>query len=146
WAIAAGLFALLWLATLVWALHLRSQPQRAFAPVDAGPAAASAPASLALNMPALRQLIDTGDFERIAGVLRGLARPPAADDDELVERLADPAQREAVQALRRARWGGGDGVAARNLLRAAFATPPQWRQTQAETASALPPLYPSRQG
>ncbi|MGO1071957.1 BatD family protein [Lysobacter sp. CA199] len=144
WAIAAGLFALLWLATLVWALHLRSHPQRAFAQVDAAPAAAG-PASLPLNMPALRQLIDTGDFERISGVLRGLARPPAADDDELVQRLADPAQREAVQALRRARWGAGDGVAARNLLRAAFTSPPQWRQSSGEAASPLPPLYPSRQ-
>ncbi|QCW25172.1 protein BatD [Lysobacter enzymogenes] len=70
------------------------------------------------------------------------AKPPAADDDELVERLADPTQRDAVQALRRARWGGGDGVDARNRLRAAFAQGPHWRQGAAQPPSPLPPLYP----
>ncbi|MFK3650953.1 BatD family protein [Lysobacter enzymogenes] len=144
WAIAAVLFALLWLGTLVWALQLRAQPRAAAA--SAAPAAApgqAAAAPLKLNLPALRELIDRGDFDHIASVLRGLASPPAADDDELVERLADPAQRDAVQALRRARWGGGDGVAARNRLRAAFAAQgPQWRQGAARSASPLPPLYP----
>ncbi|QQP95739.1 BatD family protein [Lysobacter enzymogenes] len=143
WAIAAVLFALLWLGTLVWALQLRAQPRAVAA--SAAPAAApgqAAAAPLKLNLPALRELIDRGDFDHIASVLRGLASPPAADDDELVERLADPAQRDAVQALRRARWGGGDGVAARNRLRAAFAQGPQWRQGAAQSASPLPPLYP----
>ncbi|MEI2433343.1 BatD family protein [Lysobacter yananisis] len=145
WAIAAVLFALLWLGTLVWALQLRAQPRlmAAAAPKAAGAATGAAPpASLALNLPALRELIDRGDFEHIASVLRGLAKPPAADDDELVERLADPAQRDAVQALRRARWGGGDGVDARNRLRAAFAQGPHWRQGAAQRPSPLPPLYP----
>ena len=144
WTGATLLFALLWLATLFWALHLRGRAAPA-APAAATPGAApkaAGPGSLALNMAALKQLIDVGDFDQIAGVLRSLARPPAADDDELVERLADPAQREAVQALRRARWGGGDGVAARNQLRAAFARAPQWREIAAEPASPLPPLYP----
>ncbi|MGO4263385.1 BatD family protein [Lysobacter sp. TAB13] len=145
WAVAAVLFALLWLATLLWALHLRAQP-RAFAAAKpaAQQAAGTEAAALTLNLPALRQLIDVGDFDHIASVLRGLARPPARDDDELIERLADPGQREAVQALRRARWGGGDGVAARTALRAAFAKAPQWRQTQGEAASPLAPLYPVR--
>lgn len=146
WAGAALLFAVLWLITLFWALHLRGQPSRAPAvAVATGTAPAAAGArSLALNLPALKQLIDVGDFEQIATVLRSLARPPAADDDELVERLVDPEQREAVQALRRARWGGGDGVAARNQLRAAFARPPQWREVAVEAPSPLPPLYPPR--
>lgn len=142
WSIAAVLFALLWLGTLVWALQLRAQPRLAQAAAAAAAPGQAEPASLPLNLPALRELIDRGDFDHIAGVLRGLARPPAADDDELVERLADPAQREAVQALRRARWGGGDGVAARNRLRAAFAQGPQWRQAAAPPPSPLAPLYP----
>lgn len=142
WAIAAVLFALLWLGTLVWALQLRAQPRAAAAPAAAAAPGQPAAATLKLNLPALRELIDRGDFEHIASVLRGLASPPAADDDELVERLADPAQRDAVQALRRARWGGGDGVAARNRLRAAFAQGPQWRQGAAPPSSPLPPLYP----
>lgn len=145
WAVAAVLFAVLWLATLLWALHLRAHPQRAFALADpAAPQTAATAPSLALNLPALRQLIDIGDFDHIAAVLRGLGRPPAADDDELIERLANPAQREAVQALRRARWGGGDGVAARNLLRVAFANAPQWRQASSTQAGPLPPLYPTK--
>ncbi|QWP76746.1 BatD family protein [Lysobacter sp. K5869] len=146
WAVAAVLFALLWLGTLVWALQLRAQ-RAAIAPVAAAAGAApgqSAPATLKLNLPALRELIDRGDFDHIASVLRGLATPPAADDDELVERLLDPAQRDAVQALRRARWGSGDGVDARNRLRAAFAQGPQWRQSSAQRPSALPPLYPPK--
>lgn len=143
WAIAAVLFALLWLGTLVWALQLRAQPRAAAAPAVAAAAPGqSAPSSLKLNLPALRELIDRGDFDHIASVLRGLATPPAADDDELVGRLLDPAQRDAVQALRRARWGSGDGVDARNRLRAAFAQGPQWRQSSAQRPSPLPPLYP----
>jgi len=142
WAIAAVLFALLWLGTLVWALQRRA-PLRAAAPaVAAAVPGQAAPASLKLNLPALRELIDRGDFDHIASVLRGLASPPAADDDELVERLGDPAQREAVQALRRARWGGGDGVAARNRLRTAFAQGPQWSRGDVRPSSPLPPLYP----
>lgn len=142
WAVATALFALLWLGTLIWALQLRARPRAAALPAAAPAPGQAAPASLKLNLPALRDLIDRGDFEHIASVLRGLASPPAADDDELVERLADPAQRDAVQALRRARWGGGDGVAARNRLRAAFAQGPQWRQNAAQRPSPLPPLYP----
>ncbi|MGO4781578.1 hypothetical protein AB4084_39440, partial [Lysobacter sp. 2RAB21] len=85
----------------LWALHLRAQP-RAFAAAKpaAQQAAGTEAAALTLNLPALRQLIDVGDFDHIASVLRGLARPPARDDNELIERLADPGQREAVQALR----------------------------------------------
>jgi hypothetical protein len=57
-------------------------------------------------------------------------------------RLADADQRDAVLVLQRARWGGGDGVAARQLLRTAFASGPRWRERSAEAPSPLPPLYP----
>ncbi|ALN82261.1 oxygen tolerance family protein [Lysobacter antibioticus] len=146
WALAALLFAALWLATLVWALHLRSHPA-SLLPKPAAEATADASAAVKrvpVNVPALRQMIDLADFDHIATVLRSLAHPPAADDDALVERLADPAQREAVQALRRARWGGGDGVAARAQLRQAFAQGPSWREVEQTAASPLPPLYPPR--
>ncbi|MGJ7903314.1 hypothetical protein ACSAMQ_12780, partial [Lysobacter sp. 1R34A] len=132
--------------TLVWALHRRHQPAALLptpgsaAAAESGAAAKRAP----VNVPALRQMIDLADFDHIAAVLRSLADPPAVDDDELVERLADPAQREAVQALRRARWGGGDGVAARAQLRQAFAQGPSWQASKRAAASPLPPLYPPR--
>jgi len=68
--------------------------------------------------------------------------PPARDIDELRERLDDPAQRDAVDALQRARWAGGDGAAARRQLRAAFARGPRWKSSPTATPSPLPPLYP----
>lgn len=148
WALAAVLFAALWLATLVWALHMRSHPAGLLAKPGAEASAPDAGAESKrkpVNVPALRQMIDLADFDHIASVLRSLAHPPAADDDELVERLADPAQREAVQALRRARWGAGDGVAARAQLRQAFAQGPSWHEVEQTAPSPLPPLYPPRE-
>jgi hypothetical protein len=59
-------------------------------------------------------------------------------------RLAAARQRDAVDALQRARWGDGDGTIARALLRAAFERGPQWREPVARQASPLPPLYPER--
>ncbi|WP_363798682.1 BatD family protein [Lysobacter firmicutimachus] len=147
WAVAAFFFAALWLATLLWALHLRAHPAASPAASAAKAAQSAAPNSkLAKPSAALRELLDRGDFEQIAAALRAAATPPAADDDELVERLADPLQREAVQALRRARWGGGDGVAARALLRDAFARGPRWQAPETEPDSPLAPLYPPRRG
>lgn len=162
WALIAVAFATLWLGTLLWAMHLRGRSARARAAsateADAAGAAAARVHSAGqaaapgagrrsrvgkAKAQGLRQLLDAGDFDQIAAGLRALASPPAADDDELVERLADPAQREAVQALRRARWGDGDAVAARARLRAAFAQGPLWRDgVGAGEVSPLPPLYP----
>jgi hypothetical protein len=71
-----------------------------------------------------------------------MARPPVPDIDALRERLADADQRDAVDALQRARWGGGDGVDARRRLRAAFASGPRWKAPAASAPSPLPPLYP----
>jgi len=66
------------------------------------------------------------------------------DIDEVRRRLADPAQREAVEAMDQARWGGGDGVAARDLLRRVFAKGPQWVPAGPPAPTPLPPLYPQR--
>ena len=60
----------------------------------------------------------------------------------VISLILDEAGFFAWAALHVARWGGGDGVAARNRLRAAFAQGPQWRQGPAQPASPLPPLYP----
>ena len=61
---------------------------------------------------------------------------------QVLERLADPAQREAVEAMERARWAGGDGVAARAQLREAFARGPRWHEAPPPETGPLPPLYP----
>jgi hypothetical protein len=62
----------------------------------------------------------------------------------VIERLDDPSQRAAVEAMQRARWGDGDGAAARAAMRSAFAGGPRWRALATTAASSLPPLYPQR--
>ncbi|GAA3915528.1 BatD family protein [Luteimonas lutimaris] len=138
WAWATAGFALLWLATLVWALQRR-------APAAAGDAAASRDAGPArAGLRELRRALDSGDFADVAEVLCAMADPPAADLDAVRARLDDPAQRDAVAQLQRARWGDGDGPAARAGLRAAFAKGPRWRGGDDGAEEPLPPLYPQR--
>ncbi len=141
--IAAG-FALLWLATLVWGLTKRAVPARA-ASGASGPAGATVPSAPAgtHSMADLKRALDAGDLDDIEAALCGLARPPATDLDEVQHRLSSPAQRDAVDALRRARWAGGDAAAARQRLREAFRGGPAWHGERAAGASEpLPPLYP----
>jgi hypothetical protein len=138
WAWATAGFALLWLGTLVWALQRKppASPQEA----DDAPAhAAAAPPDLR----DLRRALDRGDFGDVADALCAMARPPVADLDAVRERLDDTAQRDAVAELQRARWGDGDGPAARATLRTAFASGPRWHQrAKTGTGEPLPPLYP----
>ena len=93
----------------------------------------------------LKRALDTGDLGSVVDTLRAMAVPPAADVDMLLQRLDDPAQREAVEAIERARWAGGDGVQARAAARSAFASGPRWRSADvARTEEPLPPLYPTQ--
>lgn len=114
------------------------------APPDSASGASSLPAAQTLDAVALRRLFATGDLAEIAHTLCALATPPAPDLDRLRARLADPAQRDAVVLLQRARWGRGDPAEARRALRDAFAEGPRWRTpapVRRETP-LLPPLYP----
>lgn len=134
WALAAVVFALLWLSTLMWGLHRRPAP----ASVDLARArAAPAPGRRALG-----QALETGTLGEVAEVLRAMATPPVVDIDALRTRLVDPAQVAAIEALQRARWAGGDGVAARSALRQAFARGPRWHRAEKTAPPLLPPLYP----
>jgi len=138
WVLATLLFAALWLFTLVWAMQHRARPATSAAavpvPVDARPATSGA---------GLKRALATGDFAEVGESLRAMARPPARDLDEVIDRLDDPQQRAALATMQRARWGDGDGVAARAALRSAFARGPRWRVAAAPATSPLPPLYPS---
>ncbi|WP_149196265.1 BatD family protein [Luteimonas suaedae] len=141
WAVATVLFALLWLGTLMWALHRRPTAK----PDPSG--AATPPADSASDAARLRRLrlaLDTADLGEVGDALCGLASPPAADLDVLRAQLADPAQRAAIDALQRARWAGGDAAAARSAVREAFADGLR-RPPAAASArpSPLPPLYPN---
>ena len=136
WVLAAVLFAALWLFTLVWGLH-RGDPAK----VAAG-SQGEAPAPPPSGHVDLKRLIDRGDLGDVADALCAMAHPPARDLDEARARLADAEQRDAVDELQRARWGGGSAVTAREALRRAFAKGPTWRPVPTRTVSPLPPLYP----
>lgn len=139
WPLLAAGFALLWLATLVWALTRRpSASPRAASVAEAAPGMATH------SLADLRRALDSGDLDDVEQALRGMARPPVADLDALAARLGSAVQREALEALRRARWAGGSGPVARAALRAAFANGPEWRGQAREPAAPLPPLYPGR--
>lgn len=144
WVLATLLFAALWLFTLVWGFHQRSQhAQLAARPHARAATAAPTPTVSAQGLADLRRALDAGDLGDVADTLCALAVPPLRDIDALLARLDDELQRDAVEALQRARWGRGDGVQARQLLRAAFAKGPRWRVDAApEEPSLLPPLYP----
>jgi hypothetical protein len=145
WIMATLLFAALWLATLVWALHQRSHP----APAARRPAPAEVmqpPPRPAQSTAELKRALDTGDLGEVADALCAMAAPPARDIEDVRSRLADAAQREAIDALQRARWGGGDGAIARQHLRQAFATGPNWQKETAPAPELLPPLYPDTVG
>ncbi len=138
WALAAVAFAALWLVTFAWGLHRRAQP--AMRPVAGVPVPAT---SGGPSRAPLKRALDHGDFGDIAQALCAMAAPAAADLDALRERLGDPQQVAAIDALQRARWGDGDGPAARVALRAAFKRGPRWREVDAAARPPLPPLYPA---
>jgi len=143
WATVAAAFALLWLITLVAAVILwrrRTAPSpSADSPARVLPAGASGVATAEL-----RRAIDRGGLDEVATLLCAMGGVP--DLDGVVARLVDPAQRQAVQAMQRARWAGeGDLGQARDRLREAFRDGPRWRAASApREAGELPPLYPER--
>jgi len=135
WALVAVAFALLWLLTLGWALHRR-------APSAAASRNGSPPREPA-HAPTSRRLGDAlahGDLGDVADALCALAG--VADLDAVRTALVDAPQQAAVDALQRARWGDGDGTAARELLRRAFRSGPRWRVAPTRVHDVLPPLYP----
>ncbi|MCC4617641.1 BatD family protein [Xanthomonas campestris pv. asclepiadis] len=140
WIAAAIGFALLWIATLVWALSRRRGGSHG-APV-LNPSDAAAPGRRATHGVAeLRRALDTGGMDDVAAVLCGMAG--VADIDSVLAALSDPAQRAAVAQMQRARWGGdGDVTSARSALREAFAKGPRWRHATAAEPEVLAPLYP----
>lgn len=137
-ALAAG-FALLWLVTLIWGLSRR----RATVVVQGTRAnAANVPGS-AYGTADLRRALDAGSLDEVAHILAAMAGVDGLD--AVLDRLDDSAQREALQRMQRARWGGeGDVSAARARLREVFKAGPRWRQTAVVEKPLLDPLYPGQ--
>jgi hypothetical protein len=140
WVLATLLFAALWLFTLVWGLQQRAH--HAPHPRTGAPGDAPSPSPSPRTSTELKRALETGGLGDVADVLQAMAVPPARDIDELLARLDDSQQRDALGALQRARWGSGDGVRARQVLKSAFANGPRWRDAPAPAPSLLPPLYP----
>ncbi|WP_372167181.1 BatD family protein [Xanthomonas axonopodis] len=143
WIAAAIGFALLWIATLVWALlRRRGAPRGASGGNEGNGSNVPAQGRRATHGVAeLRRALDTGGMDEVAAVLCGMAG--VADIDAVMAALADPAQRAAVARMQRARWGGdGDVTGARAALREAFAKGPRWRHASAAEPEVLAPLYP----
>ncbi|KQQ80150.1 hypothetical protein ASF73_03050 [Xanthomonas sp. Leaf131] len=140
WIGAAIGFALLWIATLAWAL-LRRRGGVRNALVTNGSDAPASGRRATHGVAELRRALDTGGMDDVAAVLCGMAG--VADIDSVLAALSDPAQRAAVAQMQRARWGGdGDVAAARAALREAFAKGPRWRHAKAAEPEVLAPLYP----
>lgn len=91
----------------------------------------------------LQQALVTGDLAAIARLLPQAVIPAAASLAELRPRLTLP-QREAIDLLQQALWGGGNAEAARKQLRKAFAHVPPLRTPGKQGEPLLPPLYPER--
>ena len=118
-------------------------PSRQAPTMSTSPTAAAPRAVPPADAKAWANALARGNVAEIARLLCAMASPAAVDLDAVHARLADPAQRAAVDALQRARWGDGDAAAAVAAMRAAFAAGPRWRTAPAPTApELLPPLYP----
>jgi len=142
WRWLAFAFALLWLATLGWALWLRRGNARA---VVAQPGEGMRTAGAAMTVADLRRVLDAGSFDEVVACLRRMRAPALPDLEAVLAQLADPVQRDALEGMRRALWReDGQPSEARAALRTAFRAGPHWRDatTPADPAAALPPLYP----
>lgn len=144
WPALAIAFALAWLLTVIALLFaLRRRKARASVASAARPAMdATNDSPTRRTSNDLRRALDTGTLDDIGDTLRAMHALPLADLDALVARLDDAAQREAVEQLRRARWAGGDGAAARAALRVAFKQGPKWKPQAVAAQPVLAPLYP----
>jgi len=144
WKILVAVLAVLWLATLALAAWLWRRRPPARAGFFAGtPAAGDVTAGEARpTWVELRRVIDQGGLDEVAHCLCAMAG--VAGLDEVVARLESPVQRDAIAAMQRARWAGeGDVAQARQRLRDAFRSAPQWKAQAQRHAPELPPLYPS---
>ncbi|CRD53938.1 BatD family protein [Stenotrophomonas thermophila] len=141
WMGAAIGLALLWLLTLLWGWQRGRRP-RVAAPVaskGAVPAVATGRAGVA----ELRRALDGEGFDQVEAHLCAMAGVDRIE--QVIARLDDPAQRQVLQDLQQARWGGqGDLATLRTRLREVFRDGPHWSSVVDAANTGLPPLYPPR--
>jgi hypothetical protein len=145
WVWAAVALAWLWLGALVVGWRIWSARGRTVAVVPRDVPLQSPNQSAPQAPQTLAHALMRGELIQIARTLCAIAMPPAADLDAVRSRLADPAQRAAIDALQRARWGDGDTASTLAALRTAFASGPRWRTPATVSVPVLlPPLYPEQ--
>ena len=143
WAFALLPIGAIWLVSLAVGLRFWSQRRRTAQAPPAAPGRTAATATVLPDPQAFATALARGDRAAVERALCALAG--VRDLDGVRMRLADPAQRDAVAALQRARWGRGDPAAAMAAMRAAFAQGPRWwPRPRRAPPSLLPPLYPER--
>lgn len=136
----AGVFALLWLATLLAFWQRGRNPMRTEvrAPAHATPDWRGA----------WRAALDRQDLPAAASALILAAQqhhPAARNLGDVAAQLQSDAQRDALRRLEQVLYAGQTDAALTAALRAAFASGPAWRRDAgAAAADGLPDLYPSR--
>ncbi|MBJ7517660.1 MAG: BatD family protein, partial [Stenotrophomonas sp.] len=137
-ALAAGLL-LLWLLTLWWGWR-RGRGQR----IRSAGQAASAQGTPSQGTPRvaeLRRALDAESFADVAALLCAMAGVSRLE--QVIAKLGDDRQRQALQTLQKARWAGeGDLPDVRRELKQAFHDGPHWSAPVSSTQTGLPPLYP----
>lgn len=141
WMAAAIGLALLWLLTLLWGWQRGRRPRSA-APA-AGTPAAQPVATGRGGVAELRRALDGEDFHEVEARLCAMAGVERIE--QVIARLDDPVQRQVLQDLQQARWGGqGDPGTLRARLRGAFRDGPHWSAAAGAADTGLAPLYPPR--
>ncbi|MHA8019198.1 BatD family protein [Stenotrophomonas hibiscicola] len=141
WMGAAIGLALLWLLTLLWGWQRGRRPR--VAPPEAGRGAVPAVATGRAGLAELRRALDGEGFDQVEAQLCAMAGVERIE--QVIARLDDPAQRQVLQDLQQARWGGqGDLAPLRTRLRGVFRDGPHWSAAAITADTGLAPLYPPR--
>ena len=141
WMAAAIGLALLWLLTLLWGWQRGRRP-RAVAPVAGKPSVPTAAGGRA-GLAELRRALDGEGFDQVEAQLCAMAGVERIE--QVIARLGDAAQRQVLQDLQQARWGGqGDLAPLRTRLREVFRDGPHWSAAAGTADTDLGPLYPPR--
>lgn len=141
WMAAAIGLALLWLLTLLWGWQRGRRP-RAAAPAGGKPSVPTV-ASERAGLAELRRALDGEGFDQVEAQLCAMAGVERIE--QVIARLGDAAQRQVLQDLQQARWGGqGDLAPLRSRLREVFRDGPHWSAAAGTADTGLAPLYPPR--
>lgn len=145
WKWIALALAVGWMATLLVVATRRTRPRATATQDGASPANGVDTSRRRGATRKLRRLLDEGDLAGIEHALVASAPGPCGGLAEVSRLLQEDAQREAVDLLAKARWGGGDPGQAREALRRAFREGPAWRSDASPgqaPSDPVPPLYP----